>query len=160
MFRFKATIEIIGVNPFVFVPDEILQKIFIIAGKNKGHIPIKGTINQKPYLQTLVKYDGSWRLYINTSMLKNSPQHIGEIVDITINYDPESREIIPPESFIKALNDNQVAKSIFNKLSNSRKKEIIRYLANLKSEESLHKNIKRAINFLHGNERFVGRDKP
>lgn len=107
-----------------------------------------------------MKYDGSWRLYINTSMLKNSPQHIGEIVDITINYDPESREIIPPESFIKALNDNQVAKSIFNKLSNSRKKEIIRYLANLKSEESLHKNIKRAINFLHGNERFVGRDKP
>lgn len=160
MFRFKATIENIGVNPFVYVPDEILQQIFIIAGKNKGHIPIKGTINQKPYLQTLVKYDGSWRLYINTSMLKNSPQHIGEIVDITINYDPESREIIPPESFIKALNDNQVAKSIFNKLSNSRKKEIIRYLANLKSEESLHKNIKRAINFLHGNERFVGRDKP
>lgn len=41
-----------------------------------------------------------------------------------------------------------------------KKLEIVRYLARLKTEESLEKNIKRAINFLLGNERFVGRYKP
>jgi hypothetical protein len=160
MFRFKAKLEIIGVNPFVFIPEDILQNIFSIAGKKKGHIPVSGTVNEKPYKQTLVKYSGEWRLYINTTMLKNSPQFVGDIIEITISFDPASRAIATPELFIKALNDNPEAKTVFEQLLASRKKEIIRYLANLKREETLIKNVERAINFLTGKERFVGREKP
>jgi len=160
MYKFRAEIEIIGINPFVFVPKNILQEIFKLAGKDKGPIPVNGTINDKFYRQTLVKYSGEWRLYINTIMLKNSPKRIGEAVDITINFDPESRAITPPEIFLKALNANKDAEAVFNGLTASRKSEIIRYLANLKTHEALEKNTKRAINFLLGKERFVGRDKP
>jgi hypothetical protein len=35
-------IEIIGINPFVFIPENILENIFEQAGKNKGPIPVKG----------------------------------------------------------------------------------------------------------------------
>ena len=160
MYKFKAEIEIIGVNPFVFVPAEILQQIFKQAGKDKGYIPINGTINTKPYKQTLVKYAGEWRLYINTTILKNSPKRIGETVEITVSFDTESRTIALPESFVKALSENEGAKAVFNNLPASRKLEIVRYLSRLKTEEILEKNIKRAINFLLGKERFVGRDKP
>lgn len=160
MYQFSAEIAIIGVNPFVFVPDSILQAIFKQAEKDKGPIPIFGTINDKPYQQTLVKYSGEWRLYINTAMLKNSPQRIGETVEITVDFDPKSRAIEPPESFLKALNENKEAKAVFDGLPASRKLEIVRYLARLKSEEILEKNVGRAIQFLLGKERFVGRDKP
>ena len=160
MFKFSGKIEIIGVNPFVFVPNDILQDIFKQAGKDKGYIPINGTINEKPYRQTLVKFSGEWRLYINTSMLKNSPKRIGEVIEITVKYDPESREIETPECFIKALAENEAAKTVFDSLTASRKLEIVRYLANLKSEVTLEKNIKKAINFLLGKERFVGRENP
>lgn len=160
MYKFRAEIEIIGINPFVYVPNNILLQIFEQAGKSKGHIPIKGTINNKSYKQTLVKYSGEWRLYINTSILKNSPKRIGEVIDITVNFDPESREIETPENFTKALDKNEEAKTVFNNLSVSKKIEIVRYLANLKTEEAREKNIHRAINFLLGKERFVGRDKP
>lgn len=160
MYKFNAEIKIIGVNPFVFVPNDILQNLFKQANKNSGHIPINGTINKKPYKQTLVKYSGEWRLYINTTMLKNSPKHVGESVEITINYDPESREIEPPQNFVIALQESKEAKTVFDSLPTSRKTEIVRYIAKLKSEEAKEKNIKRAINFLLGKERFVGRDKP
>lgn len=160
MYKFNAEIEIIGVNPFVFVPDDILQNIFKQANKNSGHIPINGTVNKKPYKQTLVKYGGEWRLYINTTMLKNSPKHVGETVEITLNYDPESREIEPPQNFVTALQENKEAKKVFDNLPMSRKTEIVRYIAKLKSDEAKEKNIKRAINFLLGKERFIGRDKP
>src|SRR6185312_5800928 len=93
MDRFKAEIEIIGVNPFVLVPAKVLRNIFKQAGKEKGAIPIKGTINDKPYIQTLVRFKGEWRLYINTSMLKNSPKRIGEIVVLTIEFDASDRTI-------------------------------------------------------------------
>lgn len=157
---FSAKIEIIGINPFVFVPDSILKSIFIQAKKDKGHIPIKGTINENPYKQTLVKYSGEWRLYINTIMLKNSPKRIGEIVEVSITFDPESREIEMPIEFKEALNSNKEANLIFEQLSNSRKQEILRNLARLKTKKSFDKNITRAINFLNGNESFLGRKKP
>ena len=73
--KFKAEIKIIGINPFVFVREKIFQDIFIQTKKNKGHIPIKGTIDGNPYKHTLVKYSGGWRLYINTTMLKKSPKN-------------------------------------------------------------------------------------
>lgn len=160
MYKFRVEIEIIGVNPFVFVPEKILQAIFKKAGKDKGTIPIKGTLNGSPYKQTLVKYSGAWRLYINTTMLKNSPKRIGEEVKLSVEYDAEPRIVLPPSKFIKALNQNKEAQTTFDKLSASRQLEIVRYLANLKTKETLEKNITRAINFLLGNERFVGRDKP
>jgi hypothetical protein len=160
MFQFKAVIEIIGVNPYVFLPEEILFKIFNQAGKTSGRIPVCGAINGKPYKQTLVKYSGQWRLYINTVMLRNSPKRIGEEVDITLKIDTESREIKVPEKFTTALGENITARLIFDGLPASRKNEIVRYLANIKTAETLEKNIRRAINFLLGKERFIGRDSP
>ncbi len=160
MHKFTVVIEIIGVNPFVPIPVDILQEIFRQASKDKGMIPVCGILNGVPYKQTLVKYSGDWRFYINTKMLKNSPKRIGEKVDIEIEYDPESREIQMPESFREALRENQEADAVFKSLSSSRKREIVRYLANLKSADSLKRNIKKALGFLLGNERFVGRDRP
>jgi uncharacterized protein YdeI (YjbR/CyaY-like superfamily) len=93
-------------------------------------------------------------------MLKKSPERIGEIIDITIQFDPESREIKPPAGFISVLNKNKKAKAVFDSLPAHRKTEIARYLANLKTAGSLQKNIIKAINFLPGNEKFPGREKP
>lgn len=157
---FSAQIEIIGINPFVFVPEEILSEIFRQAGKNRGAIPIRGTVNGKPYTQTLVRYAGAWRLYINTLMLKNSPKRIGEIIEITVEYDPVERTIEIHPKLQKALSEHKEAEKVFNTLSPSRRHEIIRYISHLKSEESVEKNVQKAIDFLVGKGRFVGRDKP
>jgi Bacteriocin-protection, YdeI or OmpD-Associated/Domain of unknown function (DUF1905) len=148
------------VNPYVTVPEKILQAIFKMAGKDKGPIPICGRVNDKPYQQALVKYGGAWRLYINTAMLKNSPQHVGTVINITVAYDPTSRAIQAPEAFVKALAANAAAQSVFDALPASRRLEIVRYLARLKTVQSLEKNIPKAIDFLLGKARFVGRDKP
>ncbi len=160
MFKFKAELAIIGVNPYVFVPEPILNSLFTLAGKRAGNIPIHGKINGKEFQQTLVKYNGFWRLYVNTNMLKNSPKRIGEEVDFEIHFDPSDRSIPMPEQLQLALDLHPDAKAVFLALSPSRKNEIVRYIARLKSPEILEKNINRAISFLQGKERFVGREKP
>jgi hypothetical protein len=159
-YKFKAIIEIIGANPFVFIPDDILEGIFKQSDRNKGPIPVKGTINNNPYKQTLMKFKCLWRLYINTIMLKDSPKRIGEEIELTIVFDPTKRTIAPNKKFVKALEDNIEAKKIFDGLSPSRKHEIVRYISSLKTEESIDKNIAKAIDFLLGKGRFVGRDNP
>jgi len=160
MFSFTAEIEIIGINPFVFVPDKILAKIFELAGKDKGTIPVCGTINGDPYKQTLLRYKGDWRLYINTTMLKNSPKRIGEEIKVTIEVDSSDRTIKAHPKLTKALKENKEAKKIFDQLRPSLQLEIVRYISFLKTEESIDRNVIKAINFLLGKERFIGRDKP
>lgn len=159
-YTFSATIEIIGINPFVFIPEEILQHIFEKGAKSKGPITVKGTINTIPYTQTLMKFKGEWRLYINTTMLKNSPKRIGEQIEISIDYDPEKREIPIHPKLSEALNENKEANSVFQNLRPSLQHEIIRYISHLKIEESIDRNVLKAIDFLLGKGKFVGREKP
>jgi hypothetical protein len=157
-FAFEAQIEMIGINPFVFIPDTILQGLFAKAGKNKGPIPVRGTVNGDPFTQTLVKYAGAWRLYINTIMLKDSPKRVGEMINITISYDPVPRIIAMHPKLESALKKSKPAKKVFESLPPSRQKEIIRYISYLKSAAAVDRNVSRAIDFLLGKGGFAGRN--
>ena len=157
---FSATLEIVGVNPFVFVPARVLAALLRDAGREKGPIPICGTVNGAAYRQTLVRYRGEWRLYVNTAMLKDSPKRVGERLRLTVSIDAASREVEVPPRFAAALDANAAARTAFEALTPSRRKEIVRYLGNLKGEEALERNIARALRFLVGDGRFVGRDRP
>ena len=160
MITFNATIEIIGVNPFVFPPDKVLKAVFKQAGKDKGPVPVNGTIDGHPFTQTLVRYSGHWRLYINGPMLKASGKKVGDRTTLTIAFDPGERTISMHPKLNDALIANPIAKATFDQLPSSRQKEIVRYISFLKTESSVDKNVARAIAFLLGKERFVGREKP
>jgi uncharacterized protein YdeI (YjbR/CyaY-like superfamily) len=160
MKSFSAEIFKIGINLYVFLPEEILHYLFKKAGKEKGYIPVYLIINKQNFIQHLVKYGGEWRLYLNMPMRKAAGKDVGDIINIKIDFDAEERITPMHKKFETALNKNKKAKANFEKLSPSRQKEILRYLNNLKTEESLKRNIERAINFLIGKEKFVGRDAP
>ncbi|QQR86084.1 MAG: DUF1905 domain-containing protein [Flavobacteriales bacterium] len=157
---FKAHIAIIGINPYVLLPESTLAQLFAQAGKDKGPIPVHGTIDGHAFIQTLVKYAGAWRLYLNGPMLKAAKRGVGDTVRIRIAFDPRDRSIPMPPALEAALKENNKARKVFDALSPSRRKEIMRYIGHLKSEEAIRKNVARAIGFLEGRERFAGRDKP
>ncbi len=56
---FTAEVLIIGINPYVGIPEDVLSALFEQAGKSKGPIPVRGTLNGKRFVQTLVKYQGA-----------------------------------------------------------------------------------------------------
>lgn len=157
---FDAPLEIIGVNPFVRVPDEILAAILAAAGRDRGPVPVRGLVQDRQYRQTLVRYRGLWRLYVNTTMLKDSPRRIGETLRFTITLDPDDRSVTMPPELQVALHENRGARDVFDRLPRSRQQEIVRYIAKLRSPESVARNVVRAIDFLNGKGRFVGRDAP
>ena len=158
MLTFKAQLDIIGINPFVFVPQHILQALFNAAGKDKGNIPVCGLVNGRPFDQTLLRYKGEWRLYINTVMLPNSPKRIGELLDVSVEFDKRDRTLHPHPDLLAALAQNKDALERFEALSPSARKEIIRYIAALKTPESRKRNINWAVGFLLGKNDFAGRN--
>lgn len=157
--HFSAKILKIGINPYVFVPAVILNQLFKEAGREKGHIPVKLIINNTAFVQHLVKYSGSWRLYLNTPMCRAAAKDAGDMIEIQIGYDAVKRETPVNAKFEKALSSNKKARETFQTLPPSRQKEIVRYINALKTEAAVERNIKRAIGFLGGDERFIGRDK-
>jgi hypothetical protein len=160
MHTFQAELKIIDINPYVEVPERILAAVFKQAGKNKGKIPIHGAINAVPYKQTLVRFRGEWRLYVNTKMLNRSPEKIGTRLKVSIEFDPSDRTIAHHPKWQAALAEHPAAKTIFDQLRPSLQLEIVRYIANLKTEAGVDRNVVKAIDFLLGRGRFVGRDHP
>ena len=160
MHSFTAVLELIGVNPFVAVPAEVLADVFAQAGRSKGPIRVHGNVNGRPYQQTLVRYAGQWRLYINLLMLANSPRRIGEVLAVELAYNPAAPLALTCPAFEQALAETPAARRVFDQLSPSRQHELVRYLARLKTEESRARNLERAIGFLLGKNRFAGRAHP
>ncbi|HUS03857.1 MAG TPA: YdeI/OmpD-associated family protein [Chitinophagaceae bacterium] len=158
MKSFSAKIFKIGVNPYVLLPGTVLNSIFKKAGKNKGAIPVRGTLNGHVFIQTLVKYSGKWRLYLNTPMRKAAGIDVGDTANVKIEYDPEPRIVPMHPTLQQALEQNKKAKDAFEKLTPSRQKEILRYIGFLKNEESVIVNVERVIQNLLGKGRFAGRD--
>ena len=92
-------------------------------------------------------------------MRKAAGKDVGDLIEIQIDFDSKPR-ITPMHSKLKlALKENPAAKKAFEKLSPSRQKEILRYINFLKSEESVEKNIQRAIAHLIKSKPFIGREK-
>jgi hypothetical protein len=148
--KFSATIFKVGINPVVDPPDGVLRKLFEKAERSKDPIPVRGRLNGAEFVQTLVKYQGAWRLYINGPMLKASGLKVGDTASVEIEFDPRPHETPMPPKFVRALSKDAVAKAAFDILTASRKKEILRYLGFLKTEESRDRNIERVLAHLRG----------
>src|SRR5215216_5017512 len=148
MKSFSAKVDKIGINPYVSLPEAVLKTIFQEARKAKGPIPVRGTINGKSFTQTLVRYQGAWRLYINGIMRDAAGIDVGDEAHIQLEFDPAPRVEPMPPKFEQALAKNTAAKAAFEKLIPSRQKEIMRYLNSMKTEEALDRNIERVIKHL------------
>ena len=147
---FSKKVRIIGINPYISVPKSVLNALYKQAGKDKGPIPVRGTLQGKRFTQTVIKYQGAWRLYLNTLMRKEARIDVGDIANVELEFDPSLRIVAMHPKFVYALSKNKKAKKAFEKLAPSHRKEIMRYLNYLKNEDSLLRNIEKVIHNLLG----------
>jgi hypothetical protein len=148
--RFSATIFKVGINPVVDPPERVLAAIFKTAGRSRGPIQVRGKLNGVEFVQTLIKYAGSWRLYINGAMLKESGTNVGDEVRIEIEFDPRPRDVRVPKSLAIALRNDVRAKAALERLPPSRRKEIFRYIGSLRTADAIEKNVEKVIRQLKG----------
>lgn len=148
--KFVSKIYKIGINPVVDPPEEVLQFLFDQAGREKGPIPVRGKINGADYIQTLMKYQGAWRLYINGPMLQSSGLAVGDTAEIEIEFDPRPRDVKMVTELAAAFKKEKRAHAEYEKLSPSRQKEILKYIGSLKSKEARKNNINKLLRHLKG----------
>jgi bacteriocin resistance YdeI/OmpD-like protein/uncharacterized protein DUF1905 len=159
---FKSQIEIIGVNPYVLVSAEQATKLK--SGWRKP-MPVLVQVNGEPKppwrINMMPRGDGSFYLYLAEVVRKAAGTKVGDMVEVEVEFDEGYRggpdEL--PEWFEGALEADVTAQANWAMLSASRQKEVVRYLANLKSDEARERNLVKVMETLGGAAgRFMGRD--
>ncbi|HEY3858262.1 MAG TPA: YdeI/OmpD-associated family protein, partial [Gammaproteobacteria bacterium] len=117
------------------------------SGKNQS-IPVRAKIDARVFEANVVKYLGFWRVYLNGPMRKAIGKDVGDRVSVTLTHDPAPRRTPMRPAFAKALKANKRAKACFEALAPSRRKEILRYLNNLKGAEAIERYIRSTISML------------
>lgn len=161
--EFRAKIERKGINPYVLVSAARARRIK--AGWNKP-LPVLVQVNGQPdpawRVNMMPAGDGSFYLYLDGIVRKASGTDVGDTVDVSVAFDPAYRsgpqdEMLP--EFAARLDDDAGVRARWDGLAPSLQKEILRYLANLKSDAARRRNIDRAIGVLGGAKaRFLARD--
>lgn len=150
--KFTATVDRVDINPYVQVPDLVVSKLLQDAGREKGPIPVAGKLQGKSFSTTVVKFRGMWRLYLNTAMRREAGVDVGDTVAVEVWLDDALRLEPVPDKLALAFSKDRQALEAFEKLAPSRQKEILRYLASLKQEETLERNIEKIIQLLRDNK--------
>jgi hypothetical protein len=160
--RFSARMEILGVNPYVLVSAARAQRLK--PGWRKP-LPVLVRVNghpeAKPWRINMMPVgNGGFYLYLHGSVRGASRTKVGDKVRVEVEFDGAYRggPQRMPAWFRAPLRENAKAMRAWNSLTPSRKKEILRYLVNLKSDAARERNVERALRVLSGTrERFMAR---
>jgi uncharacterized protein YdeI (YjbR/CyaY-like superfamily) len=88
---------------------------------------------------------GRHRLFLNGEMRKRAKVSVGDLVNLDLEMDTQSRTVPMPAEFALALEKNEAARTVYEQLPPSRQKEILVYLNWIKRPETLKRNIHKII---------------
>ena len=160
--RFRSVIKLRSPNPYILVTAP--QAKSIKPGWRKP-LPVLVRIDGKPAepwrINMMPVGDGSFYLYLHGDVRRASGTKVGDRVEIELRFDARylngPRHPVP-SWFKAALQKNPQALKNWEALIPSRKKEILRYFARLKSQEARARNLERALHVLSGGKgRFMAR---
>ncbi len=154
--------EIRGINPFVSVSASRVGRLK--AGWRKP-LPVLVRLNGQPEdawrTNLMPAGDGEFYLYLNGAMRSQAGVSVGNVVSVELAFDAGYRNgprHPMPSWFSKALDENEKARKNWTALTPSRKKEVLRYFAQLKSPEARARNLSKALHVLSGETgRFMAR---
>jgi hypothetical protein len=160
--RFTSVIEIRDGNPYVLVSAARARRI---KPDWRKPLPVLIRVNGRPETPWRINMmpvgDGGFYLYLHGDVRKASRTQVGDRVQVEVSFDESYRNgpLHPmPRWFKEALHANPTAVANWDALIPSRKKEVLRYFAALKSPEARARNLEKALHVLSGKKgRFMAR---
>jgi hypothetical protein len=146
MARIKFSTTVVRRGRFVCLdlPETASKKL-----GSEGRVPVGGTINGFPF-ETSVFPDGEGGHYLmlNQEMRKGASVEVGDNANIILKVDPRVGTLEIPEDLQRALAKNDKARSAFEDLSHSHKKEYLEWVAEAKRPETRARRIDRTVELL------------
>ena len=128
--EFRTTVELGGKTATgLRVPDDVVEALG--AGKRP---PVAVTIGGHTYRTTVAPMGGSYWLPLAAEHREAAGVRAGEEVTVSLEGDPAPREVALPDDLAAAMDDQ--ARSAFDRLAVSHRKEWVRWVEEAKKPET------------------------
>ena len=141
--KFKTIIFQKGNNLGIEVPETVIEELG--AGKRP---PVAVEIKNYKYKSTVGIMEGKFLIPLSSQHLKSVQVSGGEVVEINISLDTETRTIGLPQVLKDKLKNNKPAQVFFETLAPSNQKKIVAMIETAKTEETLNKRLEKIISDL------------
>jgi Bacteriocin-protection, YdeI or OmpD-Associated/Domain of unknown function (DUF1905) len=142
--RFRATIEQSGKTATgIEVPANIVAGL----GSTK-HPKVRVAINDYTYRSSVASMGGRFMLGVSATVREGAGVAGGDTVDVEIELDTESREVVVPPDLAAALKRDAEAKRVFESLSYSKKQRFVLPIEDAKTDETRARRIAKTVEAL------------
>jgi hypothetical protein len=146
--RFEGHLESDQGACFIRLPPEVL----ITLGQRK-RAPVKVTLKATTYRTTIAVYGGRSYIGVRREVRETAGVTAGERLTVGLEYDAELRTVDLPQTLRARLEADAKAAAAFEKLSHTRKKEVVDWLSGAKLPETQRRRIAQVMAMLRGSGR-------
>jgi len=146
--QFESRLESDQGACFIRVPTEALT----VLGQRK-RVPLKVTINGYTYRTTIAVYSGKSYIGVRRDVREAAGVAAGDPLTVGLEYDDEPRTVDLPDVLRSALEADAASAAAFEKLSHSRKKELIQWVTGAKRAETQARRMEQAMVMLRPGRR-------
>jgi hypothetical protein len=144
MHSFQVRVEDEGqMDAFIVLPEELVLSFG--AGKRP---PVRTTINGVDYPTRVAVYGGKYLVGIRKDVVRAANAQPGSLVDFTIELDQAPRDVEVPGDLEAALAASASARSRFDALSFTHRREYVRWITEAKRDETRRTRVEKAVRML------------
>jgi hypothetical protein len=141
--RFESRLESDKEAHFIRVPAAVLTAI----GQGK-RMPVNATINGYTYRTRIAVYGGQYYLGVRREIREAAGVAAGDQLTVALEYDAELRTVDLPDVLRSAVEADAQTAAAFDKLSYTRKKELVQWVTGAKRPETQRRRMEQAMAML------------
>jgi hypothetical protein len=152
MMKFRSFVEPPEPMRGLEVPPEVVEAL---GGGKRPAVII--TINGHSWKSRVAIMRGRYLLGLSNANRKTAGVVTGGEVEVEVEIDAESRVVVEPADFARALDADPIARTAYDRLSYSRKREHVLAIESAKKAETRIRQIEKALAMLRDQESAGGR---
>jgi antitoxin component of MazEF toxin-antitoxin module len=122
------------------------------VGEGAKRFPVVATVNGHTWRTTVARMGGEALVGMGRAVRQEAGVEAGDKVKVRLELDTAPREVDVPEALASALAADDEARSTFEKLAYTHRKEFARWIEEAKREETRERRVESAIAMLRRGE--------
>jgi hypothetical protein len=128
---------------FVLEDDQVA-----VVGEGAKRFPVVASINGYRWRTTVTRMKGEFLVGLNREVREGAGVQAGDTVTIALELDTAPRDVKVPEALAQALAADSEARTAFDGLAFTHRKEFARWIAEAKREETRARRLEQALEML------------
>ena len=118
------------------------------VGEGRRRFPVVATVNGYTWRTSVARMGGEFLVGLNREVREGATVATGDTVDVALELDTAPREVEVPHALATALEGDPEARTAFDGLAFTHRKEFARWIEEAKREETRERRVGQALQML------------